>query len=213
MGKIKLFILLILFSACKQNGQKLENVTSVDVKQKKASDNSLVVSVDSLSKWTKKEFRAEDLQIIGDTLKIVSGAHYLYYPFGKHKELASVQSIFKNFKLSVKTDTTFNNSGTKVFKFIYRNSFVKLVKEAETGYMEIVYADIVDSEIPLFADIKTGMKKEAYFRVFFNKTTQLNSINNVKMISLVYGISHCYHFNGDTLSSVIMDTDYQLEKG
>lgn len=94
----------------------------------------------------------------------------------------------------------------------YNKNFIKFVKNSDTKQIEIIYAKLLDSSIVLLRGVKVGLRKDVFFSKLFTKPVNLNKINNVKIISALYGINHTYHFKGDTISSIIMDTDYLFYK-
>ena len=205
-NKLVIVLIVVIFWGCNSNVNK----TTVN-SGSKVSIQQPETNIDSLEKWVHENLATKSIEVEGDTLKLMSADFYFYYPFGEYDSIDSIQSKYPRLKLETVIDTS-RGLSQKLYRMTYNKSFIKFIKEDETKKIEIIYAKILDSSIVLLRDVRVGLKKDVFFSKLFNKPVHLNKINNVKIISALEGINHNYHFNRDTISSIVMDTDYLLYK-
>lgn len=205
----RIFIALLMLTSCTSENRKTTNQikgyepTSVHKKNE--------TPLDSLNKWVKKDLEVQEIKVTGDTLKLISEDFYFYYPFGKYKYIDSIRLKYPLFKFNLEIDTT-QGQKDKLYRMVYKDSFVKFAKSDETGRIEIVYARILDNNIVALRGLRVGLTKDVFFEKLFDRSVKLDKINNVKIISALDGIWHYYHFNRDTISSIILNTDYTYYK-
>ena len=146
-----------------------------------------------------------------DTLKIVTGITYLYYPFGKHSDIKDIEGFVRTGivkKLSLKNLLVEGNSA-QITQISTKNSIVKFTYDEETLRQEIVSAIIRDNNFPFIENIRIGMSKEDFLSLLFNHPPKVPE-DTIKLISLVEGIKHYYIFAHNKLSEIRMVTDYQI---
>jgi hypothetical protein len=171
------------------------------------------IDVNILKRNAIKDIDLDKLKIIKDTLWITSTSDFLYFPFGLFK---SISEFKKRFKLAWKQNIEEDRSDEiprynyKVYKMIFKNSFVKLFKDDEKNEVEIVSGKIINPELLLTNQIKIGIDKKVFLLKFFNKTpeTILDKINVVKLESGLLGMWHYYKFKDNILQEIIFKTDY-----
>ncbi|PTT03452.1 hypothetical protein DBR11_02115 [Pedobacter sp. HMWF019] len=199
-------LITVLFGGCTSNVNK----TTVN-SGSKVSLQQPETNIDSLRKWVHKSLETQSLDFDGDTLKFMSADFYFYYPFGEYDSIDSIQSKYPRLKLQTVIDTS-QGVSLDLYKMTYNQNFIKFVKNSDTKKIEIIYAKILDSSIVFLRGVRVGLRRDVFFSKLFNKPVHLNKINNVKIISALEGINHNYHFNSDTISSIVMDTDYLFYK-
>lgn len=196
--RIVLFCFSLLIVSCNIRSSKLKD--SIDF-----SNN--YVGQKSLSDVVKIE--VSDFAIKNDTLWIVSGDKFLFYPFGIHSsidELAVVYPFMKRKSLII-NNTLLDNL------FLKQNSIVTVLDTDNSGKIEIVYAKITDSTIILSNGIKIGLDKFEfmnYLPVSLQKS-EWNTIHIVLLESDLLGIWNYYFFNNNKLDSVLFISDYQFD--
>lgn len=99
----------------------------------------------------------------------------------------------------------------KLYRLKYKDNFVKFY-ENDVHRMDIVYGKIVDPAVSFENGLKIGETKADFLKRYFKKEVYLKQVNNIKISSVVAGIIHYYHFENEKLSSIVIDSDYQLEK-
>jgi len=199
-------LITVLFGGCNSNVNK----TAVNSRSKIAPQQA-ETNIDSLRKWVHQNLETQSIEVEGDTLKLMSADFYFYYPFGEYGSIDSIQSKYPRLKLQTVIDTS-QGVSLDLYKMTFNQNFAKFIKNSDTKKIEIVYAKILDSNIVLLRGVRVGLRKDVFFSKLFNKPVHLNKINNVKIISALEGINHNYHFNLDTISSIVMDTDYLFYK-
>ena len=205
-NKLVIVLIVVIFWGCNSNVNK----TTVN-SGSKVSLQQPETNIDSLRKWVHQNLETQSIEVEGDTLKLISADFYFYYPFGKYDNISSIQSNYPFLKLQMQVDTTLGYADN-LYKLTFKNSFIKFIKNDDTKRMEIVYAKILDGRLVSLRGLRVGLRKETFLKSFFSKQVYINKINNIKIISALDGINHNYHFDADTLASIIIDTDYQCYK-
>ncbi|MFM9951315.1 MAG: hypothetical protein ACKV1O_25495 [Saprospiraceae bacterium] len=162
-------------------------------------------------------FEIEEYNIVGDTLKIVSTADFLYYPFGSYTDEKTLAKQFSFMKKSVEySNQNREQSEGKLplYRFSLNHSYTKFLYDEEKGRMELIAAKITDREVILSNQVKIGMTKADFIGRFSNqiKPEQIKSVKVIEFISGLLGIWHFYNFDNDILISFYITTDYQLDK-
>ncbi len=207
MGKYKyyyFFICALFILACTGNVNKKVS-TNADKFEKASNPKSII---DSLTSLSRKELDIENISIDGDTLKFVTSARELYYPLGKFRKIDEVIGTYPMFKLNVGENT----DSEDISKVVFGHSYFKFYKDEETGYLEIVYAVMIDPNIKFTNNIEIGMSSNQFYQTFFKQPLKLNSIRIVKAESLVTGVIHYYYVKDGKLMQVEIDSDYQIDK-
>jgi hypothetical protein len=159
----------------------------------------------------------ENYEIRGDTLWILSGDKFLYYPFGIQKDIHQMKSVFP-FMSRLQIDA--NNSTLE--NFYYKKSSIVTVFDDDypnmencergTGNIEIVYAKITNSEIALVNGLRVGLNKLEFAHCLPIQLLE-NEWNNIDIVFLeseLLGMWHYYYFS-NTLDSIVFKTDYQFD--
>ncbi|TSD67542.1 hypothetical protein FFF34_009170 [Inquilinus sp. KBS0705] len=199
---------LFYFASCKPKTQSDKGLTVITSQRTTLNDTS------SLRKMLEKTLRQPndfyEILFNHDTLKLISGVDYLYYPFGKHADVNAIikqvtNSTLKNIRLSSAGGDT-----TGLTEIETSKSRMKLFYDIEQNRQQIVSADINDNNFHLKNKIEIGISKEYFFNVFFNKPPLIPT-NIIKLISVVDGIKHYYYFKNNRLVKITMITDYTFE--
>ncbi|PWG78033.1 hypothetical protein DDR33_24295 [Pararcticibacter amylolyticus] len=147
-----------------------------------------------------------------DTLKIVSENRSFFYPFGRYKSISLIRSHNPLFNIIIEKAKLPNRSFTNIYKLIYKNSFVKLIKDPDLEGLGVVSGKIKDKGLKLQNGVEVGMTKSAFLNLYFNDSApQFEKIKVVEIISGAAGIWHYYYFKDDVLSSIAFDSDYVLD--
>jgi len=171
--------------------------------------NSDTLETLNLQSRVKNELGLTEIQLKKDTLELVSSSGFLYYPFGKYKNINDF--IQKNEIWSgYKTDVIDTADNTTLYKLTFKNSFINFLKSPDSKTLEIVKVKVFDPKILLINGIKIGESKGDFFKTFFNTIDNRNiqNVNVVKFESVVTGIWNYYYFKNDRLSYFTFDTDY-----
>lgn len=158
-------------------------------------------------------FDVNELQVVGDTIIVISSDNHLFFPFGESDKNEIIQNIFS--KYGFDKQIIYAESDT-IFKFIKNNSFCTLFKTA-SEYDDKINFQVIEAKItenlPLFSNvIKIGMYKKDFIKLFRFAKTQPNisNINCVKMSSARIGIFYEFYFNENQLTKIIIDSDYHF---
>lgn len=167
---------------------------------------------DSLNVFFKKQYEVEYYKRGIDTLEIVSGSEYPYYPFGHCRDVASLKSHFPTFTFQSEKDSTAEPMVLQ--RGTYKNSFIKLVYDTDKKQMQIVSGKIADSGITLPNGIFVGMSRQQLLNVFLKseRFVKDKQFRIVQITSVVDGIRHFYTLEGNGLKSIEFNTDYTLNK-
>jgi len=195
----KVFILMffaVLIFNCNCSGKKGNyfSITQTDL--------------DDLKKSAKKELELVDMYVAHDTLLIASTNNYLYYPFGKFKKLNGfIDKYFSSVEVSVDSiQGTF-----KQYIITKDNCKIDIIENDDTGYLEVVSAQLFGDCITFVNNIKVGMNKSKFFELFFNDySNELNEISVVLIESGLEGIWHYYIFFNNVLTDIYIKSDYQI---
>jgi hypothetical protein len=147
--------------------------------------------------------------IKNDTLWVLSGDIFLYYPFGIYQsidEFAVAYPFMHRKTLFVKNKFLDN-------LYYNQNSIVTVFDPTQLGNMEIVYAEISDSSVVLSNGLKVGMDKSQFMR-YLPVTLQkreLNKINVVILESALLGIWNYFYFDDNQIESILIISDYQFD--
>jgi hypothetical protein len=161
--------------------------------------------------------KIKDIKINRDTVELISTDEYLYYPFGKFKNLDQLTGYLKNLKHLNEYCYTYNDSTTKKIKletFTLNNSYIKICLNEDEKVYQIVYAKIINKDILLRKNIHVGISKENFIKIFSRRMNyeQIKNIHVIKLVSGLLGVWQYYYFTNNTLTSIIIDSDYQLNK-
>jgi hypothetical protein len=173
--------------------------------------------VKMLEKQAKKSSEFIKTSINKDTLTIVSTADWLYYPFGKYQTMKEFENTYfrknnrnaKCIRIPAENDSIFKvGMGHSCIEFIVIDS---MEEENNGNRLEIVFAYIVDNEIRFNNKIHTGIRKNAFWDLFFEKGFKEDNINVVILESGLTGIWHYYMFKGGVLDTIQIKTDYKIK--
>lgn len=192
----------------------LQSCQSKSDKRSIAQNRNEAIKVGPDSNNIKDLIDVDEIDIKNDTLLIVSGSDFLYYPFGVYKnfKIFLQKYPFMSHKLDVVKDTT-SDMMINISRFSFRKSFANFMYSGETGKLEITSSIIVDSEIKLRHDIFVGMSKSDFFRKINIETNsdQQSKVKIVKFESVVLGVFMIFRFEKDFLNEIITDTNYHLQ--
>jgi hypothetical protein len=155
----------------------------------------------------------EDYAIKNDTLWILSGDDFLYYPFGIYQDINKMAAAFP-----FMNRTRLKSSNTVLHNLYYKKSSIVMfldeshpdMDEKGTGNMETVYAGIADPEITLANGIKVGLNKSEFAPCLSVRLPEAewSKINVVLLESVLLGVWNYYYFS-NSLDSIVFKTDYQ----
>ena len=126
---------------------------------------------------------------ITDTIIFTSPASFLYFPFGKFKKETDVLGDYPGWKLSDQ-QYVIDTEPVDLYKYRYKQSFVKMIKNDESGLLDIVSARITDHGIALRNGITIGVLKADFVKLFFKPGVNLEKYKVFKIESLILGITH-----------------------
>lgn len=220
---MKIYILIlslfVFIGGCRQASQKGDQINMTNA----SSIDSMKTyrGINDIDTFTINDFELYNTHIKGDSLEIDGSSTFIFLPFGEFNNVSSFSAKYKNLKFEASSSSVYEDASYTIdlFRFSSKNSYVKFLldrvsdlAEDPTERLEIVYAKIVDDEIPLAYNIKVGMTRVEFLKKITTKIDSLNleSINVYEL--MVDGIWHYYTFKNDILTSIILDTDYQVDK-
>lgn len=209
MIKNKLNILMISLLSC--------ILFSCGFAQSNDKKEEKTLTVDYLESIVNESFKVNNIELLEDTIHIVSEDEILFYPFGEYMDFEKFQEQYlkKQIKES-KIDYTKSKSGSNVINIRNKNTFVKLIEteifRKEGQRLEIVSANINDANFEFVNGIKVGMnKKDLLLKIFSIVPEELEKIPVIKISSAVDGIWYYYTFSEDnTIKNITITTDYVL---
>ena len=207
---IKLLPLLTILFSCDNQSSPVENAHDGPV------DTSNAYIVEKFWVRPKSAFELHSIpQHHLDTLHLVSCADFVYFPFGKLTDSASLSSsLIKEFKITSFKRDTFTNTNVHpamqwnetLYLTLNKNRlqlFLDNDPEASThGYIQT--GQIVDDKVTLVNNIRVGMGAGEFYGQFFEKfpADLINKYKVVKLESCVLDITHVYHFSDGRLKSI-----------
>lgn len=181
------------------------------VNSSKKIEQNVDIPLDSLSKVSLPELEIDNFRSLRDTIIFTSPAPFLYFPFGKFNNETGLSSDYPELKLSYEKYVD-NTGPVKLYKYGYEQSFIKMIKNDESGLFDIVYAKLVNNGIILKNGEQIGSSKSSFIKKFFKPIVELKKYNVVKIESLILGITHIYTFKDNKLVKIVIDSDYQVNK-
>ena len=176
-------------------------------------DTTKAIKIGNYWATPKSSFEFHSLQnTLGDTLSIVTCSEYVYYPFGSIKEKTEFQSsLLKNFSVANRIDNLdigeieFNLLKLKASKLIF--FFDKNPEASE--YSGLFKGEIYDKEVQFVNDVRIGMSKEEFCKIFFDNFSSdlLIKYKYIVLESCVQDMKHTYSFKDNKLYSVNFITD------
>jgi len=193
-----LFIIVLIFSC-----NRPKTVILVDNNKHKNVDSKVVLPIKDI----KPIQRIEQIDVVKDTLMILSGDSFFYYPFGKH---STVESFLKANPQWTINHRKLVDSSITLYKLFYYNSNLSIIRSEDTELVEIVNVSIIYPGIDLSNGMHVGMNKNYFFKLFFPSVNKdvVKGILVVKVKSALDGIWNDYYFKGDTLNNISFKTDY-----
>ncbi len=199
---------LYLFSACdkstRQNGAKNSDQQIDTLKAIKIGDY-----------WATPKPTFEYnmlLAYLGDTLSIVTCAEYVYSPFGRLNNKSEIKnSNLKNFNISERVDKIdFDEAVFQILTLEKSRLMLTFDNDPEASKHSYIFeGEINDSNINFIDDIKIGMSKEKFIKIFFDNFPNelMTKYKFIVFESCVQDIKHTYTFKADKLQSVNFKTD------
>jgi len=195
--------------ACESCTTNDDRKTSKNISGK--SDDRPLISTDYLLKSSIPEMGLDNFYFSKDTVCFTSPISFLYFPLGEYKKDIDFLKDHSDLELS-RQEYSDNAGPIYLYKFRNGHNFIKMIRNEESGFLDIVYARILDSNLVLQNNIAVGMSKSSFCQKFFRSKVNLRSYNAVKIQSLILGVTHIYSFKGDKLEKIIVDSDYQVDK-
>jgi hypothetical protein len=180
-----------------------------------ASNNttSPIDSCKNLIANTTEEYKIIKADNQNDTLRLVTTADYAFHPYGILKDSVQLTQHFgigwqvKNAKLP---DTS-NHS--KFFRVSKDSSNVFFFKDEESGKLEIVSGNIVDSTIRTTNGTHIGMCQKDMLSIYFSKVSKCidRSFSVVIIESGLTGIWQYHYLRNGTIVRIQYRTDYDFQ--
>lgn len=175
------------------------------------------ISNDSLEITGRESFEISEIKIKGDTLSFVSGSDSLWYPFGIFKD---VESFIKAHKKATAqrceyykpTDTTTIIENDLFEVKSGRSNLILRIDLDNFEGLRILSGKIFDNSLDFKYSIHIGMSQRKFMKIFFTNVPEklINSVRNVEMISIIYGMWHYYTFKNDKLKKVEFESHTSL---
>ena len=209
-----IFILCSFFIlCCTSKSQQINN------KQLQIKENSVKLKVTINNKLSTDTLTFEEWKVNNDTLEISSEDAFLNFPFGSYNKLNNLITRFEGIGFKEELSNYGSRIKIKMNRFFIRNSYTKFAL-IEGSYdqikrFQIVSAKIYDKDIILSKGVHVGMTKREFFSKLIGGTSIHYNSSDIKVVKLTWnivGVWHYYNFTGDTLTSVIIDTDSLLNK-
>jgi hypothetical protein len=180
-------------------------------------EKRILLSVDSLMNIVQEDFDVHSIELLQDTILILSTNEILFYPFGEFTNFKKFQEQYLKKVKEPNIDYTKSKSGSNVINIQNENNFLRLIetKEKRKGMqprLEIVYADINDADFVFVNGISVGMNKKGFLlKIFSIVPEDLEKISVIKIASAVDFIEYYYTFSEDnTIKNITIITDYVL---
>lgn len=160
-------------------------------------------AIDDIKTKIRPAFELYTYRISGDTLSLVFHDNFLYYPFGKITSLKDLKSKYPGL---------YKNKGGESY-FVKGSSYVKFFYDPDHKAFEIVYATISDPIFKFTNGTQIGMTRKELFDLYFSSPP--NCMDKIKILQLehaIVGIWHYYRFDNNILTSLVLETDYQIDK-
>jgi hypothetical protein len=209
MIKDKLNILVI--------GLLLGILFSCGFAQKNDKQEEKLLTTDSLMGIVNESFKVNNVELLDDTILIISENEILFYPLGEYTNFKKFQEQYLEKQIKEpKIDYTKSKRGSNVINIRNKNTFVKLIEteifRKEGQRLEIVSANINDVDFEFVNGIKIGMsKKDFLLKIFSIVPEELEKIPVIKIASAVDFIEYYYTFSEDnTIKNITIITDYVL---
>jgi len=183
----------IIWSVLLLNIMGCNNQTKISTKYLNDSTMSLNNTIELKVSSKQEKIEVSSYIVKGDTLWVVSGDQFLYYPLGVHKTIGELSTIFPfmNKKQLLNNDVVLNNL------YFNRSSIVTVLDMNDSGNIEVVYVKISDSDIALVNGIKVGLNKSEfmnYLSISLQKS-EWDKINIVILESELLGVWNYYYFS------------------
>jgi hypothetical protein len=186
--------ILLIISCKNQNAISLEELNDSIL----SSNNTITSKLERIE--------ISDYAVRNDTLWILSGDKFLYYPFGVHKDVDELTAIYpflsKQQLLNNKLDNLYFN----------RTSIIFVPDIDNSKNLEIVYVKIADPDIVLVNGMQVGLNKSEFMN-YLSTSLLINDwekINVVVLESELLGVWNYYYFSNTILDSIVFKTDYQF---
>ena len=174
------------------------------------------LTIDYLESIANESFELNRIELLKDTIHIVSENEIWFYPFGEYTNFKKFQEQYlEKYVKDLKTNHT-KKDGLNITTIQCKNSFLKFI-EAETcrkagKRLEIVSANINDADFEFVNGIKIGMsKKDLLLKIFSIVPEELEKTPVIKIASGVTGIWYDFIFSEDNIiENITMKTDYVL---
>src|ERR1700741_486608 len=145
---------------------------------------------DSLQSYTRKGFEVFEVEIAEDTLRLISGSDYLYYPFGVFHQISYLTKEQKGSSITRhRHKISYDSTRIILYEMKHGKSCVKFL-QGEGRKFEIVSGGIRDDKIILRNKIRKGISQKDFLRIFFQNSMikSLAQIRVVEMESALTGI-------------------------
>jgi hypothetical protein len=148
-----------------------------------------------------------------DTLVLVSGSEFVFYPFGKTLSVSEFSRRMIKGGLK-KIDSTIIHD-EKVFSATSNDGKVTYLNIERAGNLnvQIVSAWYTTPKLEMKNGIRIGNPKGKVFRVYLAKPEiqQFEKINVLELVSALDGSWHFYTFNKNQLKRIEIRSDYKIE--
>ncbi len=172
------------------------------------------VKAERLKQLVTNGFKVESVKISHDTLKVVLLDDFLFYPFGRIKNMdAFINRTKLEWYRSVDRFKYQDSLDMTIYK-LWRldDSFIEFFYGIETHNMEMIEANITDKAINLSYGIHCGMAKQELLNLFFKTPPPvlIGDIKCVRFVSGLYELQHCYTFDDqDILRQIYIEREYK----
>jgi len=171
------------------------------------------LTVDYLESIANESFELNRIELLKDTILIVSENEILFYPFGEYTNFKKFQEQYLEKHIK---DSKIEYLQDRVVTIQNKNSFLKLIEaeifRKENRQLEIVSANINDADFEFVNGIKIGMsKKDLLLKIFSTVPEELEKIPIIKISSAVDFIEYYFTFSeNNTIKNITIITDYIL---
>ena len=213
MNKLRIVILTLFLASIFNNWLLGTEKTGVNkplsINRSNRADST---QVKVLRAHANKKWALDEINIDKDTLKFVSPDDFFYYPFGKYSNIKTF-ALHSQIWGSPWIKTYNKPDETKVYIFTHLHSSLFVLRNPDTGLIELFNARISDKDVRFVQPIAVGMDELNFLQIFFKGIDQ-SSIKGVKVVkveSTIEGIWNRYFFTNGRLDRVTFDTDYIIK--
>jgi len=208
-------VLTILFYSCSQETTKEQNSVETEI----TKTNETISDLGNFESDTTYNFEVQNPS--PDTFKLVSHSWYFWHPYGEFKSPKELENHYNRFKIEreITPSDIYPSEQDTLYRLRMNKGFIKFYyttqdEGSENNDMTIVSAKVTEPVIQMTNGLKVGLTRDKVKEILFSKGEPANirNYNNILIATVLDGVWVHLKFEGDKLTRITIDTDYQLNK-